>query len=115
MASRVSDLSRGSYVISLRKEPDFNGAGDWRSLTPRNSVAFKSESEREMTQTEYEAAVAEFIRTKGITRCPTVCLAPTQGSVAATDRMALQRRAEHLEESWQEKLRNAWRTALLAA
>jgi hypothetical protein len=71
------------------------------------------ESEREMSQTEYEAAVAAFIRSKGITRCPTVCLAPTHGSVAATDRMALRRRAEHLEEVRQEKLRNAWRAACL--
>ena len=33
-------------------------------------------------------AVAEFIRTKGITRCPTACVLPTQGSVAAADRVA---------------------------
>jgi hypothetical protein len=33
-----------------------------------------------MSQTEYDAAVAEFIRSKGVTRCPTVCLAPTQGT-----------------------------------
>jgi hypothetical protein len=68
-----------------------------------------------MSQTEYEAAVAEFIRRKGITRCPTVCLAPTQGSVAATDRLALQRRAEQLERLRQEKLRDAWHSALFAA
>jgi len=34
-------------------------------------------------------AVAEFIRTKGVTRCPTACVLPTQASVAATDRQAL--------------------------
>ena len=33
--------------------------------------------------------VAEFIRTKGITRCPTACVLPTQASVAAADREAL--------------------------
>ena len=32
-------------------------------------------------------AVAEFIRTKGITPCPTACVLPTQGSVAAADRV----------------------------
>ena len=37
-----------------------------------------------------EAAVAEFIRTKGVTRCPTACVLPTQGSVAAADREALE-------------------------
>ncbi|HKM70657.1 MAG TPA: hypothetical protein VJX94_11485 [Stellaceae bacterium] len=54
-------------------------------------------------------------RTRRITRCPTVCLAATQGSVAVTDRTALQRRAEHPEELRQEKLRIAWRSALLVA
>jgi hypothetical protein len=34
-------------------------------------------------------AVAEFIRTKGVTRCPTACVLPTQASVAAADREAL--------------------------
>jgi hypothetical protein len=33
-------------------------------------------------------AVAEFIRAKGITRCPTVCVLPTQGLVPAADRVA---------------------------
>jgi hypothetical protein len=36
-----------------------------------------------------ETAVAEFIRTRGVTRCPTACVLPTQGSVAAVDREAL--------------------------
>ena len=35
------------------------------------------------------AEVAEFIRTKGVTRCPTACVLPTQGSVADADREAL--------------------------
>jgi hypothetical protein len=38
----------------------------------------------------------EFIRSEGIARCPTVCLAPTQGLVAAGDRAALRRRAAGL-------------------
>jgi hypothetical protein len=33
-------------------------------------------------------AVAEFIRTKGITRCPTACVLPTQALVGAADRAA---------------------------
>jgi hypothetical protein len=36
-----------------------------------------------------EAAVAEFIRERGITRCPTACVLPTQGEVAKSDRAAL--------------------------
>ena len=59
-----------------------------------------------MSQKEYEAAVADFIRSKGITRCPTACLAPTQGSVSVTDRMALRERAKQVEELRQEKLRS---------
>ncbi|MGH7030537.1 MAG: hypothetical protein ACREE9_02075 [Stellaceae bacterium] len=38
--------------------------------------------------TEYVTAVALFLRTKSITRCPTVCAAPTQATVAADDRAA---------------------------
>src|SRR5215469_1679425 len=38
-------------------------------------------------------AVAEFIRTKGITRCPTACVLPTQALVGAADRAALQAHA----------------------
>ena len=49
-----------------------------------------------------DAVIAEFIRTKGITRCPTACLLPTQGSVDAADRAALEQHA-----LTQEKLRLA--------
>jgi hypothetical protein len=59
-----------------------------------------------MTEQEHQAAVAAFIRSKGITRCPTACVLPTHGTVSAADRAALrradaireQRRLERLEE-----------------
>jgi len=38
-------------------------------------------------------AVAEFIRTKGITRCPTACVLPTQALLGAADRAALEEHA----------------------
>ena len=95
----------GGYVVSLRRKPDFNGGGDQRTLPRRNSSVFASESEAEMSQTEYETAVAEFIRSKGITRCPTICLAPTQGFLSIADQMALRRRAELREQRRQEKMR----------
>ena len=38
--------------------------------------------------TDYETAVALFLRTKTITRCPTVCAVPTQATVADRDRAA---------------------------
>jgi len=43
-----------------------------------------------MGEDEYQAAVAAFIRARGITRCPTACASPTQGTVAASDRAALE-------------------------
>ena len=52
-------------------------------------------------------AVAEFIRTKGITRCPTVCVLPTQGLVPAADRIALE---EHAVE--RDRVRRAQAAAL---
>ena len=44
-------------------------------------------------QYEHEAAVAAFIRRKGITLCPTACALPTQGTISAADRAALQNHA----------------------
>jgi hypothetical protein len=42
-----------------------------------------------MSEDGYEVAVAAFLRAKGVTRCPTACALPTQGTIAATDRAAL--------------------------
>lgn len=46
---------------------------------------------------EYEAAIAAFIQTRGVTRCPTACVVRTQASVSKSDREALQQRAAELE------------------
>jgi hypothetical protein len=43
-----------------------------------------------MGNDEYQAAVAAFIRAKGVTRCPTACALPTQATVPAADRAALE-------------------------
>ena len=51
-----------------------------------------------MPEKDCEAAVAEFIRTKGVTRCPTACVLPTQGSVAASDREALEEYASRRDQ-----------------
>jgi hypothetical protein len=57
---------------------------------------------------ECDEAVAEFIRTHGVTRCPTACVLPTQASPADADRLQLeayaasrdqQRRAKAAERS----------------
>jgi hypothetical protein len=42
-----------------------------------------------MNGDEYQAAVAAFIHVKGVTRCPTACALPTQGTVPLADRAAL--------------------------
>jgi hypothetical protein len=52
---------------------------------------------RPVTKSDYEAAVAAFMRSKGVTRCPTACLSATQASVSAVDRERLQKQAAELE------------------
>ena len=41
-----------------------------------------------MPQNDYDAAVAKYLLTKSITRCPTVCAVPTQATIAESDRAA---------------------------
>jgi hypothetical protein len=50
-----------------------------------------------MSQSEYDAAIAAFIRRKGVTRCPIACAVRTQGTVSKSDQEALQRRAAEVE------------------
>ena len=57
-------------------------------------------------ETEYAAAVAEFLRKKAITRCPKVCMAPTRGSPTEADRAALRNYHEAREAARIEKLRS---------
>jgi hypothetical protein len=51
----------------------------------------------------HDAIVAEYIRTKGVTRCPTACAVPTQASVNAADRAALEEYAVSRDRLRQEK------------
>ncbi len=46
-----------------------------------------------MSRSEYEAEVAAFILSHGVTRCPTACVVRTQATVSPADREALQQRA----------------------
>jgi hypothetical protein len=59
-----------------------------------------------MSQTDYEAAVAQFLSKKAITRCPTACVVPTQASVAEVDRAALRSYVAAQETAWLEKMWN---------
>jgi hypothetical protein len=42
-----------------------------------------------MSQNEQDALIAEFLRKKSITRCPTACAVPTHAAVSEADRAAL--------------------------
>jgi hypothetical protein len=55
---------------------------------------------------DYEAAVAEFMRKKGVTRCPTVCVVPTHGEVGEKDRAALREYIAAKEAARLEKIRS---------
>ena len=71
-----------------------------------------------MCQEEHEAAVAAFISSKGVTRCPTACALPTQGTVTAADRAALENYAAARSLSRQRKAadcrRPFWAAKILA-
>lgn len=58
-----------------------------------------------MSQTDCEAAIAKYLRTKGATRCPTVCVVPTQATVADTDRAAYRAYVAAKEAARLEKIR----------
>lgn len=58
-----------------------------------------------MSQNEYDAAIAEFMRTKGITRCPTACAVPTHADVPVADRVALRNHCDAREAARLEKTR----------
>jgi hypothetical protein len=71
-----------------------------------------------MSREEFDAAVAAFIRSNGVTRCPTACALPTQGMIAAADRAALQRYAAMRNQSRRQKIaacnRSFWAAKVLS-
>jgi hypothetical protein len=52
-----------------------------------------------MSETDYEEAIAQYLRTKTVTRCPTVCAVPTQATIPASDRAAYRRYVAAKEEA----------------
>jgi hypothetical protein len=60
-----------------------------------------------MSEADYQAAVAAFLSTKGVTRCPTVCAVPTQATVADADRAAYRDYIAAQETARLEKLKSA--------
>jgi len=65
-----------------------------------------------ISEEDFATAVAEFIRTRGVTKCPTACVLPTQGSVASADREALgeyaARRAERRRARVAARVQQFW-------
>jgi hypothetical protein len=59
-----------------------------------------------MSPADYEAAIAQFLRTRRITRCPTVCVVPTRATIAAADRAAYRDYVAAKEAARLEKLRS---------
>ena len=59
-----------------------------------------------MSDAEYASAVAEFLRKKSITRCPTACVVPTRASVTEADRTALRDHDSAREAAREAKLRD---------
>jgi len=53
----------------------------------------------------YEAEIAAFIRSRGVTRCPTAYAVPTRGISSEADRVVLRRRANELEMAREEQVR----------
>lgn len=65
-----------------------------------------------MSPNNDDAAIAAFLRSKGVTRCPTACAAPTHAYGSAADRQALPQRAERLEAMREQKAHRAWARAI---
>jgi hypothetical protein len=53
-------------------------------------------------------AIAEFIRSKGVTRCPTACVLPTQALVGAADRAALEEHAVTRDRRLRARVASSW-------
>jgi hypothetical protein len=61
-----------------------------------------------MSQEDRDAEIATFIRTKGVTRCPTACVLPTQGSPEPGDQAALQQYANARDQLLRIKMATRW-------
>ena len=57
-----------------------------------------------MSQYDRDAEIAAFIRAKGVTRCPTACVVPTQGSPDPADQAALEQYKIARDELWRMKI-----------
>jgi hypothetical protein len=58
------------------------------------------------SDSDYSAAVAEFMRKKGVTRCPTVCVVATRANTSEADRVALRNYNETREAARVARIQN---------
>jgi hypothetical protein len=61
-----------------------------------------------MSHYDRDAEIAAFIRIKGVTRCPTACLVPTQGLPDLADQAALEQYALARDEWLRTKTATRW-------
>jgi hypothetical protein len=61
-----------------------------------------------MSHHDRDAEIAAFIRTNGVTRCPTACVVPTQGSPDLADQAALEQYASAREALLRSKSATRW-------
>jgi hypothetical protein len=61
-----------------------------------------------MSHYDRDAEIAAFIRTKGVTRCPTACVVPTQGSPDLADQAALEQYAIARDQLLRTKIATRW-------
>ena len=54
--------------------------------------------------TQDAAAIAAYIRTRGVTRCPTACVLPTRATISDKDQLALARYALARERARRHRL-----------
>ena len=67
------------------------------------------EKGRIMSHHDRDAEIAAFIRSKGVTRCPTACVSPTQGSPDLADQAALEQYANARDQVLRGKIAARWR------
>jgi hypothetical protein len=90
ISSRTGQNARRIGPVPRHFENFFSGIALNPSLT-RPAVSGRRDYQHgrlQMSEADYQAAIAAFLRTKGVTRCPTVCAVPTQATVTEADRAA---------------------------
>jgi hypothetical protein len=111
VGNRLGGAGLVVLVDALMPRLTFDAAGRGGSGPPVIDV----ETKRTIASGDCDAIIAEFIRTRGITRCPTACVLPTQGSVDEADRAALEEHATVQERSRRAKAAARARFFLSAA